>query len=58
MLSLIDEGMTRILRQRALAEIRFHDGGEREPSGRIVDGLHEDVLGADPSGWEGADLGE
>jgi hypothetical protein len=28
------------------------------PDGQPLDGLHEDVLSADPTGLEGADLGE
>lgn len=45
-----------------LTEVRFVDptgagvNWTEQPTGRIVSGLHEDILGADPSGREGADL--
>jgi hypothetical protein len=61
-LSLIDEGYDPDAPAEApgwvLAEIRFDDREESEPSRRTVDGLHEDLLGADPCGREGADLWE
>ncbi|MFC8722634.1 hypothetical protein [Kitasatospora sp. NPDC057198] len=31
-------------------------GGDGEPTGRPLDGLHEDLLALDPSGHDGADL--
>jgi hypothetical protein len=59
-LSLIDEGYDPGAPEDApgwaLVEVRFDGREESELSGRILDGLHEDVLGADPSGREGADL--
>ncbi|TCC65376.1 hypothetical protein E0H73_00010 [Kribbella pittospori] len=40
----------------SLVEIRFDESDEGTPSGRVVGGLHESILTADPSGREGADL--
>jgi len=39
-----------------LVEIAINDDGEHESTGRHVGGLHESILGADPSGRDGSDL--
>jgi hypothetical protein len=39
-----------------LVEIAMNDNGEHESTGRHVGGLHESILGADPSGRDGSDL--
>ncbi|HEX4431070.1 MAG TPA: hypothetical protein VHZ96_17505 [Frankiaceae bacterium] len=39
-----------------LVEVMANDDGEYESTGRHVAGLHESILGADPSGRDGSDL--
>ena len=61
-LSRIDEGCDPLAPEDApgweLVEIRYDAAGDGAPTGREVGGLHESLLGADPSGREGADLWE
>jgi hypothetical protein len=61
-LALIDEGYDAEAPADApgwrLNEVRFDEAEDGLPSGRVVAGLHESVLSADPSAREGADLWE